>query len=946
MAARPTARKRLWRTTAAVLTAGAVVAAPLAPAAETVAVTDPVEVRIGAADGFTRVEFAGVVGGRARIHQDQRTIVVRVGATAAPDVSRLRVEPPPGVERVETRPVPGGSEVRITLAETAAARFGHADGAAWINLYPPGAPASAAERAAGAAVPASGVVPVTARVTGDRLELSFAWAGPVPAAVFRRGEAVWIVFDAAARLDLDDAPAELGPARGVRWVRGTDFTAVRIEAPGEVPPSARAEAGTWTVTLGGRPQPPEARVTLGREDDSGPTAMTAAVAGASRVLWITDPSLGDRFAVVPARGPTKGLPRERRLVDLTLLQSAQGLALAPRAGDLGVAVAGDLVRVTRPGGLTLSPPSAARDRADLPEGAPQAAPMPGLILEAWADTGHADFAARHRQLQGAAAREAAAEGRPPIEARLALARFLVGSGLHYEAIGVLNDLARDQRLLGEAELRGLRGAARAAIGRLAEAQADFSAAPLAHDRASAVWRGYIAAREGQWTEARRAFAEGARAIDLFPQVWRARFAAAHAEAAIATGDLTAARALVAYALSQDIGPADQLEVRLVQARLFETEGDAARALAVYRAMANVELEGIATPARLHATRLALAAGELTPAQAVTELEPLRFRWRGGSVELQVIRTLGGIYLSQGRYREALTALRGVGGRLPSLPEAAELQRDLAEAFRALFLDGAADGLQPIQAVALFYDFRDLTPVGAEGDDMVRRLARRLVDVDLLDQAAELLAYQVDNRLEGVAKASVATDLAAIRLMDRDAEGALQALWGSRTTLLPSAMQAERRALEARALMMLGRYDHALEILGRDDSAAAQEVRAEVFWKQQQWAQAAAAYERRLGERWREAGRLTAEEETRLIRAGVGYSLAEDDAALARLSQRWGGFADEARSPDAIRVALAGPDALSATADIARVTAAVDTFAGWVAAMKQRLRDRADGAAAA
>lgn len=943
MAGRPIARKRLWRTTAAVLTAGAVAAAPLAPLAQTPS-GDPVEVRVGAAEGFTRVEFAGVIGARARIRQDGRTVVIRVGSTAAPDISRLRVDPPAGVERVETRSVPGATEVLITLAETAAARFGHADGAAWVNLYPPGAPAAAAERAAGAAVPASGVVPVTARVEGDRLTLSFAWAAPAPAAVFRRGEAIWVVFDAAARLDLTGAPADLGPARNIRWVRGPDFTAVRIEAPGEIPPSARLEGAVWTVGIGGAPEPPEARVTLGREDDAGPTAMIAAVAGASRVIWIPDPALGDRFAVVPARGPTKGLVRERRLVDLTLLASAQGLALAPRAGDLNVTVSGDLVRVTRPGGLALSPPSAARARADLPPGAPQAAPMPGLILDVWADTGHADFGARYRQLQAAAAREGGTEGRPPIEARLALARFLVGSGLHYEAIGVLNDLARDQRLLAEPEVRGLRGAARAAIGRLAEAQADFAAAPLAHDRASAIWRGYIAARQGQWTEARRAFAEGARAIDLFPQLWRARFATAHAEAALATGDLTAARALIAYALSQDIGPAEQLEVRLVQARLFEAEGDAPRALAVYRAMANCELEGISTPARLHATRLALAAGQLTPAQAVRELEPLRFRWRGGAVELQVIRTLGGIYLSQGRYREALTALRGVGGRLPDLPEATQLQQDLAAAFRTLFLDGGADGLEPIQALALFYDFRELTPVGAEGDDMVRRLARRLVDVDLLDQAAELLDYQVEHRLEGVAKASVATDLAAIRLMDRDAEGALRALWGSRTTLLPAAMQAERRALEARALMMLARYDHALEVLGRDDSPAAQDVRAEVFWKQQRWTEAAQLYERRLGERWRQDGPLGPDEETRLIRAGVGYSLAGDTAALARLSQRWGRFADEARNPESIRIALAGPHDLGGPPDLARLTATVDTFAGWVAAMKQRLRDRADAAA--
>src|SRR6201999_4035733 len=98
--------------------------------------------------------------------------------------------------------------------------------------------------------------------------------------------------------------------------------------------------------------------------------------------------------------------------------------------------------------------------------------------------------------------------------------------------------------------------------------------------------------------------------------------------------------------------------------------------------------------------------------------------------------------------------------------------------RALFLDGRADGLEPVQAVALWYEFKDLTPVGADGDLMVRKLARRLVDVDLLDQAADLLKYQVDNRLDGVAKAQVATDLATLYIMDRKPEAAIEALNGS------------------------------------------------------------------------------------------------------------------------------------------------------------------------
>jgi hypothetical protein len=59
----------------------------------------------------------------------------------------------------------------------------------------------------------------------------------------------------------------------------------------------------------------------------------------------------------------------------------------------------------------------------------------------------------------------------------------------------------------------------------------------------------------------------------------------------------------------------------------------------------------------------------------------------------------------------------------------------------------------------------LTPVGPNGDRIVRLLAGRLIHVDLLEQAAQLLQHQVDERLDGLSKATVAADLATVYLMD-------------------------------------------------------------------------------------------------------------------------------------------------------------------------------------
>ncbi len=928
---RSTTTRRLARATVAAAAAGAVVAAPLAPMAWA-APGDPIDIRRGANNSFTRLEFAGPVGSRARIRQDGVNVVIRLGSTAAPDVSLIRINPPPGVEAVETRAVSGATEIVLTLAEGVTVRSGQADGATFLNIYEPGAEAAMgpAERAT--------VVPVAMTAEGDTLSLNFNWGQPTPAAVFRRGDAVWIVFDGSARLDLEQPAAGLGPARSIRWVRGDDFTAVRVEAPSSAQPSARSEGGRWIVTLGGTPEAPDSNITLARDEDSGPSALAAAVPGATRILWIQDPTVGDRIGVITAAGPSKGLPLERRLVDMTLLPTAQGLALTPTVDDLTVNIAGDLVRISRPAGLTMSDPTDELQRVEARPG-PRAAPMPAMILADWSDTGEGGFSARYRELQASATHEAGEGDNAPVEARLALARFLVGSGLHYEAIGVLNALVQSNpAMAGQAEVRGLRGAARAAIGRLAEAQADFASGPLMNDGSAAIWRGYIAARQAQWDVARSAFAEGRAAVDSFPAVWRARFALAHAEAALHQDDKAAAQALVEYALSQGIGPREQLAVRLMQARLIEADGDTVRAHRIYQAVARAPFEDLAVPASLNAARLDLAAGTITPAQAIERMEPLRWRWRGDATELEVIRTLGDVYLGQGLYRQALEVLRGAGDRLPNLPQSAELQADLANAFRALFLEGAADGLQPIQAVGLFEDFRELTPPGAEGDEMVRRLSRRLVDLDLLDRAAALLEYQVENRLDGVAAASVATDAASIRLMNREPQRALEDIWQSRTTLLPTALQTERRALEARALMMLGRLDHALEVLGNDTSPDANAVRADVFWKQQRWGDAAGLYEASLGPRWQTpTTRLSADEETRVIRTGIGYSLAQDNPALTRLRDQYQPFLANARNRDAMELALAGPGDLSGIRDTQRLAQTIDTFAGWVSRARAAFR---------
>ena len=192
------------------------------------------------------------------------------------------------------------------------------------------------------------------------------------------------------------------------------------------------------------------------------------------------------------------------------------------------------------------------------------------------------------------------------------------------------------------------------------------------------------------------------------------------------------------------------------------------------------------------------------------------------------------------------------------------------------------------------------------------------------------------------RAQVATDLAVIYLMDSKPEKALQAINGSRTTVLPAALNAERRLIEARAWAGVGRYDSALEIIGHDPRKEAQDLRGEITWKQKDWAKPPARlFEKALGDRWKTPTPLSSEEEGKLLRAGVAYSLAGDDAALSRLNGAYQGFyraVDQPRGA-AHRADPASPAGGSASADFGRVTADNEAFSGWVEKMKVRFKTR-------
>ena len=710
----------------------------------------------------------------------------------------------------------------------------------------------------------------------------FAFPGAVGAAVFRRGEAIWIVFDAVGELELSEfSTVSRSRISGFDTVAGENWTAARIIAPASSQAEARLEGDRWTIVFSERITSPPRPIQIRREAAHGqPGRIRVSLDGVHRTVWIRDPEVGDRLGVITARAPVQGLAARRDFVGAALLPSALGVAVEPRADDLQIRLIPRGAEIGRPDGLDLTPgASGAMQMAG--DSALRAVSPAFMDYDSWRGDGR--FAETWPEMQRRASMEEGADG------RLALARYALAHGLAPEALGMLREAIHVQPQLAEdAHVRAMQGVASIEMGRIEEAADYFTLPALIADPAAAPWRGLIAMERQRWEDARQRFDQADTVLYYLPADLRGRFRVAHARAALEVGDFAAAGVLLEEARREDLSGEAAAEAELIDARISAASGDVDRAVEILSWLAESGMPPVEARALAELYRIQLEDGRMTLEEGVEALEGLRYRWRGDEVELNAVYALGQLYIREGDYAQGLSTLQSARIRYPDSRTSRRIGEEMSDTFEYLFLEGGAERIDPIEAVALFYQFSDLTPIGARGDQMIRRLADRLIAFDLLNPAAELLEHQVENRLrEPVARARVATDLAVVYLMDRRYEDALNAIRGTRIAGLPTDLVEERYLLEARAFAELGRYQQAQDLVSGITSPSASRLRADIAWEERDWGLAGRRLEAILGDRWRDPDPLDPADESDLLRSAIAYSLAAESAGSARLAERYG-----------------------------------------------------------
>jgi tetratricopeptide (TPR) repeat protein len=767
---------------------------------------------------------------------------------------------------------------------------------------------------------------------GGMLKVSFPFPSLVAAAVFHRADSLWIVFDSKAGIDLsslDGEPSRTIRGYAVRHEDDADVIQLTLDRPHLV--SASASGAIWTIAIGDTVTDPTRAVDVTR-NLVGPNRSTISIGldKPQHVHRLVDPEAGDVLDVVTALPPARGFIDEQDFIEFHALASTEGVVIEPIADDLALDLAPDKVVITRPAGLTLS-----TSLQTLLHGSGLRPMM--FDSQVWGFDRQASYSERQSHLIAAAA---GAPENKRLAPRIDLARFYLARGMYPEAKGVLDVALSDERNASEAiSAVVLRSVAEVMMNRPSAALKDLSDPGVGDQHDAALWRALACARQGNWAQAREIFKTVDAAVATLPVELQRDALKDEMRSSIEVGDYNGASSdlndFETIGIPHDMEPV----LAVLMGRLAEGLGRNEDALTAYRTAADSWDRPAAAQGLLRETELRYRLGDLKRDDVLSQLESLTTLWRGDETEIEALKVLAHLYTEEGRYRDAFYVMRSAMAARPDSQLTRQIQDEAAQTFDALFLTAKGDAMPAVDALALFYDFRELTPVGSRGDEMIRRLAERLVSVDLLDQASDLLQYQVDHRLEGAGRTEVATRLAAIYLMNRKPDRALAALRASRSPDLAQSLREQRLLLEARALSDLSRHDLALEVVADIPGPTAIRLRSDILWAGRRWREAAEQIELMYGDRYKDFAPLTDVERQDILRAEIGFALAEDSLGLGRFRDKYA--AKMAGTPDARAFDIVSAP-LGTSGDefgaIAHAAGSVDTLEGFLRDMKAHYPD--------
>ena len=405
---------------------------------------------------------------------------------------------------------------------------------------------------------------------------------------------------------------------------------------------------------------------------------------------------------------------------------------------------------------------------------------------------------------------------------------------HYpEAYGLLGTLPEDPTLKWpqNADARLLQAVAQVMMGhaKLAQDLLDSVQAPSLDKQ---VWLAATNTLLGDHAKAVSLFADSIDHVGKYPPAYAQQLKYFYALSLFKLGRQTAAMDQIDQ-LSSLGGDSPVLPyAQLLMGRIYEARNDDAVAEQIFVSLSSNPNQIVANEALFYFLGLLEKKGELKDDAAALRYENLRYMWRGDDVEEETLFRLGQIYEQEHRFRDALERYKYLSAHFPTSTRAAEATDHMTKIFSDLFIKGQADAsLDALGLLGLYYEFRELTPPGPEGDLLIRKITDRLVALDLFKRAITTLEQQLKYRLKDPAqKAEAGLRLAQLYRMDFNPKEGLAVLDRTNAPNIPKSLVDDRLHERIQLALQARDTDMVRQLLTNMTGDEADYLRAMLAWE--------------------------------------------------------------------------------------------------------------------
>lgn len=469
------------------------------------------------------------------------------------------------------------------------------------------------------------------------------------------------------------------------------------------------------------------------------------------------------------------------------------------------------------------------------------------------------------------------------ETRWSFAIAAIGRSRPSDALGALDVMIADAPALGRVPAwRRARGVALALLQRPDEALAALGDPGLANDAETCLWSMQILANVDRAAPALAKLRCAMSALTARTSPARRPFLLAVARAAIDVGKPVAALEWLR------VIPGNDRDAELLRGRADVALGQIAAGRWRFEAVARAGSPNQRAAATLAIVEAGVAAHILTPPAALARLDRLQFRWRGDDIERRTLTLELHLATDHGDRRRALAAGATLFRYFNLGNQSGPMIDGLQRQFVAMLSPQSTVPLD--MAAGLLWDYRDLVPVGNDGDHLVGMLVDRLQAAGLYARAADLLDHRLRGTGADVEQGPLSIRIATLRILAGTSDAAIRVLRQTEAVPYPTEIRDDRHRVEAVALELKG--DHAEALATLQDIIGTRALQAELHWRARDWTHFVAVSETMLPR-----GGLDAVSQTIVLRHAIGLALLDREKALAGLHLRYAsGFAALATAP--------------------------------------------------